>query len=225
MTAAKCLNIDELVLLVRLKEKHFSCPDIDSDSFAPILVETLNEREFMENENPSNNQAEEAKEASEKEISEESHEATQAKKDEIDYKAKYFYIAAEMDNYRKRMEREKENLLKFGNERVLSDLIQVVDNFERTIDMLKHDLDPKIKNIVVGMDMVNKQFLDTLSKHGLIPVTSVGKDFDPHLHEAMGQEYVEGAKPNQVVKEFLKGYSLNGRLLRAAKVVVASDKQ
>lgn len=177
----------------------------------------------MENEN--NEKAEETKEASQKETTEETKEEAQPKKEEVDYKAKYFYIAAEMDNYRKRMEREKENLLKYGNEKVLSDLIQVVDNFERTIEMLKHDQDPKIKNIVVGMDMVTKQFLDTLTKHGLTPVPSVGKDFDPHLHEAMAQEYVEGAKPNQVVKEFQKGYSLNGRLLRAAKVVVASDKQ
>lgn len=149
----------------------------------------------------------------------------EAKKEEIDFKAKYYYVAAEMDNYRKRMEREKENLLKYGNEKVLSDLLQVVDNFERTIEMLKHDQDPKIKNIVVGIDMVQKQFLDTLSKHGLTPVQTIGKDFDPNFHEALAQEYVEGAKPNQVVKEFQKGYTLNGRLLRAAKVVVANDKQ
>jgi molecular chaperone GrpE len=147
------------------------------------------------------------------------------KKEEVDYKAKYFYIAAEMDNYRKRMDREKENLVKYGNERVLSDLLEVVDNFERTIDMLKPDQDAKIKNIVTGLDMVKKQFIDTLSKHGLTPVQSVGKDFDPNFHEALAQEYAEGAKPNQILKEFQKGYTLNGRLVRASKVVVASDKQ
>ena len=147
------------------------------------------------------------------------------KKDEIDYKAKYFYIAAEMDNYRKRMEREKENYLKFGNERILSDLLDVVDNFERTIDMLKPDEDAKIKNIVIGLDMVKKQFIDTVSKHGLTPVVAIGKDFDPNFHEALAQEYIEGKKPNEVIKEFQKGYTLNGRLVRPAKVVVASDKQ
>ncbi len=147
------------------------------------------------------------------------------KNEEVDYKAKYFYIAAEMDNYRKRMEREKENLLKYGNERVLNDLLQVVDNFERTVDMLKSDQDPKVKNIVTGLNMVTKQFLDTLTKHGLTPVDSIGKDFDPNFHEAMAQEYAEGKKPNEVIKEFQKGYTLNGRLIRPAKVVVASDKQ
>ena len=174
----------------------------------------------MENQNE---KTEELKEAENTEASE--HQEAQVKKEEIDYKAKYFYVAAEMDNYRKRMEREKESLIKFGNERVLSDLIQVMDNFERTIEMLKHDEDPKIKNIVTGIDMVQKQFTDTLAKHGLTTVQAVGKDFDPNFHEALAQEYVEGAKPNQVIREFQKGYTLNGRLLRASKVVVASDKQ
>lgn len=147
------------------------------------------------------------------------------KKEEVDFKAKYFYIAAEMDNFRKRMEREKENILKFGNERVLSDLLGVIDNFDLTIGMLTADQDEKVKNIVIGLDMVKKLFLDTLSKHGLTLVESVGKDFDPNFHEAVAQEYAEGKKPNEVIKEFQKGYILNGRLLRPSKVVVASDKQ
>ena len=173
----------------------------------------------MENENTNNEKTEKKDEATV-----ETQEA-EPKKEEIDFKAKYYYIAAEMDNYRKRMEREKENLIKFGNERVLSDLIQVIDNFGRIIESLKPDQDPKIKNIVTGVDMVQKQFEDTLTKHGLTPVESVGKEFDPNFHEAVAQEYAEGVKPNHVIKEFQKGYTLNGRLLRAAKVVVASDKQ
>ncbi len=89
------------------------------------------------------------------------------------------------------MEREKENLLKFGNERVLSDLLEVVDNFDRTIGMLKGDQDQKVKNLVVGLEMIEKQFLDTLGKHGLTPIQSVGKEFDPNFHEAVAQEYAE----------------------------------
>jgi molecular chaperone GrpE len=82
-----------------------------------------------------------------------------------------------------------------------------------------------MKNVVTGLNMVSKQFMETLSKHGLSQIESVGKDFDPNFHEALAQEYVEGKRPNEVVKEFQKGYSLNGRVVRAAKVVVASDKQ
>jgi molecular chaperone GrpE len=147
------------------------------------------------------------------------------KKEEVDYKAKYFYIAAEMDNYRKRMDREKENLVKYGNERVLRDLLEVADNFERTIGMLKGDQDQKVKNLVIGLDMIQKQFLDTMGKHGLTLIQSIGKEFDPNFHEAMAQEYAEGIKPNEVIKEFQKGYTLNGRVIRASKVVVSSDKQ
>lgn len=175
----------------------------------------------------SNENNEKPTEETQKAEAQENQEAdvTEAKKEEVDYKSKYFYIAAEMDNYRKRMEREKDNLLKYGNERVLSDLLDVLDNFERTISMLAPDEDQKIKNIVIGLDMVKKLFADTLSKHGLSPVEAIGKDFDPNYHEALAQEYAEGKKPNEVIKEFQKGYLLNGRLLRPAKVVVASDKQ
>lgn len=153
------------------------------------------------------------------------HIQPEPKKEEIDYKGKYLTALADMDNYRKRMDREKENLVKYGNERLLNDLLQVVDNFDRTMDMLKGDQDPKVKNIVAGLQMVSKQMLDTLAKHGLQPIDAVGKDFDPNFHEAMAQEYAEGKKPNEVIKEFQKGYILNGRVIRAAKVVVASDKQ
>lgn len=147
------------------------------------------------------------------------------KADEVDWKAKYYYLAADMENARKRAERERENLLKYGSEKILGDLVEVVDNFERTTEMLKNDQDPKVKNIVIGLDMVRKQFLDSLGKHGLTQLEGLGKVFDPNFHEAVGQEYVEGKQPNEVVKEFQKGYVLNGRLVRAAKVVVASDKQ
>lgn len=152
-------------------------------------------------------------------------EVLEPKKEEVDWKSKYYYLAAEMENGRKRFEREKENLLKYGSDKILGDLLDVVDNFERTVDMLKPDQDQKVKNIVVGLDMVRKMFLDSLGKHGLSQLESLGKDFDPNFHEAMGQEYSEGKRPNEILKEYQKGYVLNGRLLRAARVVVASDKQ
>jgi molecular chaperone GrpE len=101
----------------------------------------------------------------------------------------------------------------------------VADNFDRTIGMLKGDTDQKMKNVVIGLDMVQKQFLDTMGKHGLTPIQSIGKEFDPNFHEAVAQEYAEGKKPNEVIKEFQKGYCLNGRVIRASKVVVSSDKQ
>lgn len=146
-------------------------------------------------------------------------------KEEVDWKSKYYYLAADYENFRKRAEKERDDVRKFGSQNILTDILQVVDNFERTTDMLKSDQDPKIKNIVTGIDMVNKQLLDTLNKYGLEQIQAVGKDFDPHFHEAMSQEYAEGKKPNEVIKEFQKGYILNGRVIRPSKVVVSSDKQ
>ncbi len=159
------------------------------------------------------------------ETQETASEVEQPKVEEVDYKAKFFYVAAEMENLRKRFDREKDQLLKYGQEKILSDMIEVMDNFERTVEMLKFDEDQKVKNIVFGLDMVKKIFTDAMSKHGLVALESVGKDFDPNFHEAMTQEYVEGKRPNEIIKEFQRGYTLNGRLIRAAKVVVASDKQ
>ena len=172
-----------------------------------------------------NNNKQETKLETETQEQETAEVETLHKPEEVDYKAKFFYVAAEMENLKKRMEREKEQLLKYGSEKILTDMIDVMDNFERTIDMLKFDQDQKVKNIVFGLDMVKKIFTDAMSKHGLSSLESVGKDFDPNFHEAMGQEYVEGKRPNEVVKEFQRGYTLNGRLIRAAKVIVASDKQ
>lgn len=143
------------------------------------------------------------------------------KKEEIDWKAKYYYLAAESENARKRELKERESLIKYGNEKMLQDLIEVVDNLERTIDMLKPDQDPKIKNIVFGVDMVRKQFSEVLSKFGLKEIETDGKIFDPNLHEALSQMEIEGKKSNTIISCQQKGYTLNGRLTRAAKVVVA----
>jgi len=144
-------------------------------------------------------------------------------KEEVDYKSKYFYLAAEIENMRRRFEREKESTLKYGTEKVLGSLVEVLDNFDRTVDAIKGDDDIKIKNLRIGIDMVRNQFLSVLEGNGLKPVVSVGKPFDPNFHEALAQEESE-QQEGTVVKEFEKAYTLNGRLLRAAKVIVAKGK-
>ncbi|GAB4016316.1 MAG: hypothetical protein Fur0010_16040 [Bdellovibrio sp.] len=139
------------------------------------------------------------------------------------FKDKYFYLAAEFENARKRFEREKEQMLKFGNDKILTNLLEVVDNFDRTLSMIGNDQDEKVKNICVGLQMVRTQFLDTLKKFGLEPVESLGKTFDPNFHEAMGTQAAEGKEDQEIIIEYQKGYMLNGRLLRAAKVIVAKN--
>jgi molecular chaperone GrpE len=124
---------------------------------------------------------------------------------------------------RKRFEREKENLLKYGNEKVLSSLVGVVDNFDLTVNALKNDNDDKVQNIVKGIDMVSKQLLDVLKQNGLTQVESVGKIFDPNFHEAVAQAPAPGKADQEIITEYQRGYMLNGRLLRAPKVVVANN--
>jgi molecular chaperone GrpE len=142
---------------------------------------------------------------------------------EEDFKAKYYYLAAELENMRRRNEREKENLLKYGNEKVLSGLIGVVDNFDLSVNAMRADNDEKVKNIVKGIDMVRNQFLDVLKQNGLVQVEALGKKFDPNFHEALSQAPAEGKEDEVVLQVYQPGYTLNGRLLRAAKVVVVKN--
>lgn len=152
---------------------------------------------------------------------EENIEGEQEEKDE--YKSKFFYLAAEMDNMKKRFEREKENLIKFGNEKVLSGLLEVVDNLDRTVEAIANDEEEKVKNIYSGIEMVRNQFLNVLKANGLEQVATLGETFDPNYHEAMAQQPAEGKEDQEVIQVYQNGYTLNGRLLRAAKVVIAKN--
>jgi molecular chaperone GrpE len=86
---------------------------------------------------------------------------------------------------------------------------------------LVSDEDEKIKNIVKGIEMVRTQFLETLENNGLKRIEALGEQFDPNFHEAISQQEVEGEEEDKIVQEFQKGYMLNGRLLRASKVVIS----
>lgn len=161
--------------------------------------------------------------AEDEQVSAEGSEGSGEKKEEEDFKAKFFYLAAEMDNMKKRFEREKDNLLKYGNEKVLGHLLEVVDNLDRTVDAISGDEDEKVKNIYSGIEMVRKQFLDVLKNNGLEKIEALGKIFDPNLHEALAQQPAEDKEDQEVIQIFQHGYILNGRLLRAAKVVIAKN--
>ena len=149
----------------------------------------------------------------------------QQKDPEENFKERYFYAAAELDNARKRFERERGNWIKYGNEKILSGLIEVVDNLERTLKALDEQKDKKVKNIALGIGMVHKQFMEVLKSNGLTVIESLGKTFDPNFHEAMSERAEKGKKPGEIIEEYQKGYILNGRLLRAAKVIVAKDDE
>jgi molecular chaperone GrpE len=129
--------------------------------------------------------------------------------------------AAELDNFKKRAAREKEDVQKFGTERLLKDFLPVMDNLERALD---HAGQSNIGQVVEGVKLVQKLFESTLARHGVIGFSAVGKPFDPTVHEAlMNQE--SDAPPGTVISEMAKGYKLHDRLVRPAAVVVAKGRE
>jgi len=127
---------------------------------------------------------------------------------------------ADSENVKKRLLRENEEMKKYAGESVLADLLPVLDNLDLA---LAHTggLDDACKNFVIGVDMTRKLFLDAVKGHGLEAVAaSVGADFDPEVHEAVGTVEQEGLSDNQIAQVVQGGYILKGRLLRPAKVMV-----
>jgi len=142
---------------------------------------------------------------------------------------KYLYLYAEFETFKKRVQKERADLLKFGWEGVAQDLLQVLDNLERTVDYLASlqtaQASGSIKVMMDGLQMVLSQFLQTLERHGVRPEVAVGQPFDPNRHEAVTQEAApEGTAPGIVLKEHQKGFSMHGRLLRPARVVVSQSQ-
>lgn len=128
---------------------------------------------------------------------------------------------AEMDNLRKRIDREKESALKFGNERLLKDLLPVLDSLVFGIDAARQSEDERMQQFTQGSEMTLKLFLDTLAKHGIKELNPVGEKFNPEYHEAVTALPNAEVEPNTVLHVAQKGYVLNGRSIRAAQVVVS----
>src|SRR4030095_2947202 len=127
--------------------------------------------------------------------------------------------AAELDNFKKRTAREREEAVRFANESLLKDLLPVVDNLERAIAHASGGGNGK--PLVEGVEMVLRGLADVLTKHGAMPILAQGQPFDPTKHEAMTQVETDDHEPNSVVEELHKGYMLRDRLLRPALVSVA----
>ena len=134
-------------------------------------------------------------------------------------KSRLAYLAAEFDNYRKRIAREQESLVAFGNERILLAILPFLDNLERAVS--QSQAVENAEALLSGVQMTYEQVLGELRKFGLEQISSVGEPFDPTLHEAIARVAWEGKPEGTVLAESRKGYLLNGRLLRPAQVSVA----
>jgi molecular chaperone GrpE len=130
--------------------------------------------------------------------------------------------AADFDNFRKRTRRELEEARRNGREDLLRALLPVFDNLERAIQSAQRTSD--VKAMTEGLTMVQRQFVDALGREGIARVPSVGKPFDPGVHEAIQQVETSDHEPGTVIAEVQPGYTQGERLLRAAMVVVARGK-
>ena len=122
---------------------------------------------------------------------------------------KYLRVCAELDNARKRWEREKEEVIRFANFKLMKEIISFLDNLEKTIE---------------GMKLTYKNFLGLLSQFGLKRIEAKGKKFDPYYHEIVGQKEIEEGEEHIVLEEVQSGYLLEGKVLRTSKVIVGVKK-
>lgn len=130
----------------------------------------------------------------------------------------YLRSQAEMENMKKRFQKDKQDLVKFGNETLTKQLLPVADNLEMALDHSKDE--NSIEALREGVDLTLKGLLNVLEKAGVELVEAVGATFDPNFHEAVSEQEDDRAEPGTVLKELQKGYLLNKRLIRPAMVIV-----
>ena len=124
---------------------------------------------------------------------------------------------AELENFKKRLTKEKEDFVQFANERLLKELVQIEDNLERAMSAPNATLE----SLKEGIEMIQKQFATFLKNQKVESIEALGKPFDPNLHEVLNQQESDEHEENTVILEYSKGYTLNGRILRSAKVVIS----
>jgi molecular chaperone GrpE len=136
---------------------------------------------------------------------------------------------AEFENYRKRIDRERRDLSDYAGADILKAVIPLVDDLERALqattatgEAASKDPRAAIAAYRAGVELIHKQLLDLLRKKGVTPIESVGKDFDPHVHQAVTQEVSADHREGEVMQEMARGYKLGDRLLRPAMVKVAT---
>ncbi len=134
----------------------------------------------------------------------------------------YIRSQAEMDNMKKRFQKEKEDLARYANETLIKQLLPALDNLEKAI---ANSQDKKSSvALAEGVELTHKGLLDTLKKNGVEEVKAVGEPFDPNFHEAVSGQEDDNVEPGTVLHELQKGYMLNERLIRPAMVVVSKGK-
>lgn len=137
-----------------------------------------------------------------------------------DLQARFLRARADAENIKRRADRERQEAIKYANKNVLTQLLDVVDNFERAMTAVQ---DPK-DSFVIGVKMIQKQLDDVMRDNGVEEVEAIGKPFDPYLHEALAKEPTDDVEEGTIIEVFQRGFRYKGQLLRAVKVKVAAAK-
>ncbi len=141
---------------------------------------------------------------------------------------KLLYATADFDNCKKRLSKETEDRIRYANERIILEIMPVIDNLILAMDHAKSHSDKKggsIEKFFEGVEMIIDGFYNTLSKYGVEKIKSVGEKFDPNFHEAMDQRVSENSESGNIIEEYQVGYKLNGKVIRCSKVCVCKTEE
>ena len=196
------------------KEKKPQEPEETPEALEPEVLEPeVLEPEALESE-------EDAPAEEEKKLSPMEELQEQLKKKDVELveqKSDFLREKADLENFRKRLVKDKADAVQFANERLLKELVEIDDNMNRALNTPNTSLE----SLKEGVEMIQKQFATFLKNQKVEPVEAIGKPFDPSLHEVMTQLESEEHEENTVIQEYSTGYTLNGRILRSAKVVIS----
>lgn len=137
-----------------------------------------------------------------------------------EYKDKYLRLLADVENTRKRMQKEKQEATRFAIENVMGDILLPIDNLENALKFTDQ-MSEETRNWALGFQMILTQFKEVLQEQGIVPFDSVGTAFNPHLHEAVEMEETDQYASGTIIQEFMRGYQCGDRTVRPARVKVA----
>ena len=207
MTEEKKINGDQAEAQTKATE------ELKTETSDSIDNNMENETTSKEDEQP------ESSESSEDNASEAAAEDNSKKAEaEENGDAKYLRLMAEFQNYKKRVAKEKSDIHSYANEKIVTELLEILDNFERA---LATDNSTDVEGYAQGMKLIFDQLLGVLTKSGLVEVKALGEEFDPNMHNAVMTADSEEYDSNKVCSVLQKGYTLNGKVIRPSMVTVA----
>ncbi len=192
-----------------MKKQHHTADDENGE---PIEIASANEVDVYGGKSPGPTD----ESSGENSVSSESGAAEQ---ENIDWQDKFLRAKADYQNLQKRAADEQRNAIRYANADFARSVVQVLDDFERTLEAAEEA--PEADSIISGVKLVYEKLLKLLGDHHIEPIEALGQPFDPHLHEALMQEASETLPPDSVLREIERGYRLHDRVLRPARVVIS----